>query len=35
MKYNKEFVNTLENNIRRRRAMDKLISNKDMVKISN
>ena len=34
MKHNKEFINTLEDNIRRRGAMDKLISKRAIVKIS-
>ena len=34
IKYDKEFVNTLEDNIRKRGAIDKLISNRAMVEIS-
>jgi len=35
MKTDKEFVNTLEDNIRKRGAMDKLISDRAQVEISN
>ena len=35
MKYGKQFVNTLENNIRRRGAIDKLLSDSDKTEISN
>ena len=35
MKYNKEFVDTLEDNIRKRGAMNKLISDRAMVKLVN
>ena len=34
MKHDKEFVNTLEDNIRKRGAMDKLISDRAQVEIS-
>ena len=34
MKLNKEFINYLEDNIRRRRAIDELISNRAIVEIS-
>ena len=35
MKSQKQFINTLENNIRKRGAMNKLISNIAQVEISN
>jgi hypothetical protein len=34
MKYNKEFINDLEDNIRKRGARDKLISDRAIVEIS-
>ena len=34
MKYDKEFINTLEDNIRKRKAIDKLISDLTQVKKS-